>query len=143
MQHADDEGKHSYTRKDLLDRIRTALGGRASEIVSYGPEQGLTTGASGDLNQATQLARQLLCAFGMDESFGMATIGAAQSDGSAAENLLRPEINRILQEQLDEAIGLIQRNKPAIDARVDKLMVEDHLNGEEIDRIFQKNARRA
>ena len=51
MQYADQEKRMGYTKRELLNRIRTALGGRAAEIVFYGKEEGLSTGASGDLKR--------------------------------------------------------------------------------------------
>ncbi|MBR6825033.1 MAG: AAA family ATPase, partial [Oscillospiraceae bacterium] len=74
MQHADREGKAIYTREELLARIRTSLGGRGAEIVYYGLEDGISTGASGDLASATDLARRLLCNYGMDDAFGLAVV---------------------------------------------------------------------
>ena len=47
-------GKGLYTKSELLSRIRTSLAGRASEIVHYGTEEGISTGASGDLHSATK-----------------------------------------------------------------------------------------
>ena len=65
MLHGDTENIGTYTKKMLLDRIRTALGGRASELVFFGEEEGLTTGASGDLNTATAIAKNMVCKYGM------------------------------------------------------------------------------
>ena len=47
MQYADSDGKELYTKEELLGKIRTSLGGRAAEVVCYGEEGGLSTGASG------------------------------------------------------------------------------------------------
>ncbi len=143
MQHADQEGKLFYTRQELLDMICTALGGRAAEIVYYGPEKGLSSGASGDLSQATAIARRILGIYGMEESFGMATVEPAQSQSGEFQSLFMAETNRILREQMDRAIDLIGKNRAAIDALVEKLRLIGHLNGAEISEIFRNNAQQS
>lgn len=135
MQHADNEGKAIYTRDELRARIRTSLGGRAAEIVYYGTDDGVSTGASGDLVSATRMAERMLCTYGMDEAFGLAAIDPHSSD-AAAENV-RQSVNLVLKCELDAAIEIISQNKQAIDRMVDMLMVKNHLSAGEIDRIFR------
>lgn len=130
MQHGDQEGKAIYTKDELLARIRTSLGGRAAEIVYYGERDGISTGASGDLANATNIARQIVCTYGMDESFGLAVVVGTMPDE------VRNIINRILKEQLAEAVRLIQENKEKIDSLVEELMAKNHLNGAQIHQIL-------
>lgn len=139
MQHAEQEGKAIYTKDELLARIRTSLGGRAAEIAYYGDRDGISTGASGDLASATGIAQQIICTYGMDESFGLAVVrsDAAMSGTMSAE--VRTKVNCILREQMDEAIRLISENKDRIDALVATLLVKNHLNGAEIETAFRKN----
>ncbi len=140
MQHADQEGKLFYTRQELLDMICTSLGGRAAEIVYYGPQMGLSSGASGDLSQATAIARRILGTYGMDEAFGMATIEPIQGQSGEVQKLLMTETNKILREQMERAITLIGKNRASIDVLVEKLLQAGHLNGAEISGIFQQKA---
>ena len=133
MQHAEQEGKNIYTKDELLARIRTSLGGRAAEIVYYGARDGISTGASGDLACATNLARRMVCTYGMDDTFGLAV---AEQDPLTAE--LRAAINKILKEQMDAAIHLVRENQEKIDSLVEVLMVKNHLNGAEIDQVLSK-----
>lgn len=135
MQHADNEGKAIYTRDELKARIRTSLGGRAAEIVYYGTDDGVSTGASGDLVSATRMAERMLCTYGMDEAFGLAAIDPHSSD-AAAENV-RQCVNLVLKHELDVAIEAISQNRQVIDRMVDILMVKNHLSAGEIDRIFR------
>ncbi len=132
MQHADNEGKAIYTKGELLARIRTSLGGRAAELVYYGEKDGITTGASGDLESATYTAKNIVCRYGMDGSFGLAV--ANPKDDSPE---VRKVVNAILDEQLREAIRIISENKSKIDALVDALMNKNHLSGKEIDSILK------
>ncbi len=136
MQHADREGKNIYTKEELLERIRTALGGRAAEIAYYGDEAGISTGAGGDLLSATNTARNILCTYGMDSLFGLAVVASDfQSDGAMSVEV-RENVNRILQAQMAEAVRVIGENKDKIDALAAALMVKNHMSGPEIDRIL-------
>lgn len=130
MQHADREGKAIYTRDELLSRIRTSLGGRAAELVYYGERDGISTGASGDLISATNLARQIVCTYGMDEDFGLAVF--TSNDGSMTDEV-RSAVNKILREEMKEAVRIISENREKIDVLVERLMTENHLNGAEIE----------
>lgn len=136
MQHSENEGKAIYTKDELLARIRTALGGRAAEIVYYGDKDGISTGASGDLASATNIARQIVCSYGMDEDFGLAVVSSGSAENGAMSQEVRQCVNRILKEQMQEAIRLISENRCRIDALVDALMVKNHLNGDEIERTI-------
>ena len=132
MQHAPEDGKAIYTMDELLGRIRTSLGGRAAEIVYYGERDGISTGASGDLASATNLAQQIVCTYGMSEDFGLAVFGGAMTDE------VRAAVNRILKEQMEEAIRLIRENTDKLDALVAQLMSQNHLNGDQIVRAITK-----
>lgn len=138
MQHAEQEGKAIYTRDELLARIRTSLGGRAAEIAYYGERDGISTGASGDLASATYTAQQLVCTYGMDDEFGLAVVPATATGAVAAE--VRACVNRILAEQMREAIRLICANKERMDALVEALLSKNHLNAAEIERALSRQA---
>lgn len=138
MQHGDSEGKGTYTRGELRARIRTSLAGRAAELVYYGEECGLDTGASSDLRHATSVAKRMICNYGMDEKLGLAVIDI-ESD-SPNYMVIRQRINEILSEELENAKALIAKNKDAIDAIVDKLMECNQLGEAEIDAIFKQKA---
>ncbi|MBP3381798.1 MAG: hypothetical protein J6L00_04035, partial [Clostridia bacterium] len=133
MQHGDTEKKPLSSKEDLLARIRTSLGGRAAELVYYGEQDGLSTGASGDLVSATRTAQAILCSYGMDKDFGLAVI---DPNGGMAEQV-HAAVNRILEEQLQKAVALIAENKHKIDALVGTLMVKNHMTGDEIDAVLK------
>ncbi len=139
MQHANDEDKGLYTKSELLGRIRTALGGRASEIVYYGTEDGFSTGASGDLYTATRIAEQMICNYGMDSSVGMSYIDSAALS-SPANQSVRERVNAMLESELSVAVTIIEKNRRAIDAIVESLLVKNHLKENEIDDIFKRTA---
>ena len=134
MMHGDLEGKCLYTKDELLANIRTSLGGRAAEVAYYGEKDGLSTGASGDLASATGTAQAIICSYGMDKEIGMSYI-----DPHSASGEIRSKVNKILESELDSAIGIIEANKKAIDAIVGALMEKNHLKENEIDEIFSQN----
>ena len=133
MQHGDSEGRGLRTRAQVKNLIRTSLGGRAAELVYYGQEDGVSTGASGDLASATYYARLMLNAYGMDGEFGLATQGRLPETMEPAE---RDAVNRILREELEQAVALISAARKKTDRLVEALLERDHLTGEEIDSIF-------
>ena len=135
MQHGDREKKGSYTREELLSLIRTSLGGRAAEIVYYGEENGLSTGASGDLANATRVARSLLCSYGMDAGFGLATVSQEELRGPLADQV-RDGVNRLLAQEMEKAVDRIRSNRAAMDRLVEALMRQNHLLGTEIQQIL-------
>ena len=139
MQHAENEGKAIYTKDELLARIRTSLGGRAAEIAYYGEKDGISTGASGDLASATHVAQQIVCSYGMDDDFGLAVVNGATAANGTMSVEVRASVNRILKEQMAEAVRLIAENKDKIDSLVEELMTKNHLNGAEIERAFTRS----
>lgn len=136
MQHAEQEGKAIYTKDELLACIRTSLGGRAAEIAYYGARDGISTGASGDLASATNVAQQIVCTYGMDDEFGLAVVsGASAADGYVSAEV-RAAVNRILREQMAEAVRLISENREKIDSLVEELLSKNHMSGAEIERAI-------
>ncbi|MBQ3044384.1 MAG: AAA family ATPase [Clostridia bacterium] len=139
MQHSDGEGKLIYTKRELLAKIRTALGGRAAETVYYGDDDGASTGASGDIEAATRLATDMICRYGMNEEFGIAAIGSdSQLHGAAAEKVAAA-VNKVLESQLEEAKRIIKENLGTVDAFVDALIGKNHLSYSEIEAFFTQN----
>ena len=142
MQHDDHEDKPISTRENLLARIRTALGGRAAELCYYGNEDGISTGASGDLETATRVAQSMLCYYGMTDEFGLAVVDPDHQNGNSLAPAVHDAVNRILTEQMEQAVTLIRENKKAVDALVEALMQHDHLTGDEIGSILSAHASR-
>lgn len=140
MLHGDNENIGSYTKSMLLNRIRTALGGRAAELVFFGEDEGLTTGASGDLKTATAIAKNMICNYGMDESIGLAVVQENEIANSFMSQKVREAVNEILSSELSKAIKILSNNRVAMDKIVDALLKENHLSANMINEIFAKNA---
>jgi cell division protease FtsH len=75
---APDDDQVSYTREDLLGKIKVALGGRVAEELVYGT---ITTGAESDIEHVTAIARQMIGRWGMSEAIGFVTVLPAEARG--------------------------------------------------------------
>ena len=137
VQHGD-EDKKIFTKDDLLARIRTSLGGRASELVYYGERDGISTGASGDLASATGVAQQILCTYGMDDEFGLAYIDPQSAKVGEMSSRVHSAVKDILSEQMEITVRTVRENKKAIDALVEQLLSKNHLTGAEIEAVFKE-----
>ncbi len=136
MQHDVQEGKAIYTKDEILAKVRTSLGGRAAEIVYYGDRDGISTGAGGDLENATSTAMRIICTYGMDDEFGLATINYSAASNGEMSVEVRNAVNQILSRQMEEAIRLISENKDKVDALVNALLEKNYLNKNEINTIL-------
>merc|ERR1712127_249643 len=138
-----EEDQSLLSRSALLARIIGTLGGRAAEQVVFGDPE-VTTGASSDLQQVTNLARQMVTRFGMsnigpialeDESNGQVFLGGMTQDSdSYAENIadrIDDEVCKIVNYCEQKAIEIMQDNRVVIDLIVDKLLDEETLDGDE------------
>lgn len=135
MEHSAKDMGPLSTKEELLNRIRTSLGGRAAEIAYYGEKDGVSTGASGDLEQATKVAMAMICTYGMDEKFGLAAM-----DSRAAMNdpAVKHRVNEILGEEMRNTVEIIKTNKPRIDRMVDALMKKNKLTGVEMEELLKE-----
>ncbi|MGN1372498.1 MAG: AAA family ATPase [Candidatus Coproplasma sp.] len=137
MQHGDNEKKGTYTRSDLLARVRTALGGRAAEIVYYGDEDGLSSGASGDLQTATAIMQAMICSYGMDEKMGLCTLNLSEVSRSPYYAQILERVNQRLNEEFANAKAIIERNKEGVDRLVSELLSKNALKGNEIEAVLK------
>jgi cell division protease FtsH len=132
--------KESRTREELLASIRTSLAGRAAEIVCYGPEAGLTTGASGDLEHATNTARQMICRYGMDGDFGLLATPElfkyAEAMSSPTYQRVNEAASRILKEEMDKTTKLLEVNRKHLDAVAKALVEKNRLYRNELEQIL-------
>jgi len=138
-----EEDQTLLSRSALLARIIATLGGRAAEQVIFGDPE-VTTGASSDLQQVTNLARQMVTRFGMsnigpmaleDENTGQVFLGGNMTPGSEfAENIadrIDEEVCKIIDYCEQKAIEIIYDNRVIIDLIVERLMDIETMDGEE------------
>ena len=136
MQHDSTGKKTIYTKDELLSRIRVALGGRAAEIVCYGECGGVSTGASGDLVSATAIAERIVCSYGMVDECGLAVSDPRTLRSGDVAKEVRKAVNKLLSEQMSQAIEKIRANKDMLDVLSNELMQKSHLSANEISELF-------
>lgn len=135
MQHADNTNKGVRTKEDLLHNICTSMGGRAAELVYYGEKDGVTTGPSGDLQNATNIAMNMVCYYGMyGDEVGLGVINHNEIDKYPAAKAC---VDKIISEQLELAIRLITENKSKMDNLINTLMDKMHLTEDQIQEALQ------
>jgi ATP-dependent Zn protease len=131
--------RESLTRDEILANIRTALGGRAAEILYYG-EKGLTTGASGDLEHVTNLARQMICRYGMEKDFGLMAVPEFFNHPEAISSPLYQKANdivtKILNTEMENTLRLLKENKKYLDALASALLQKNRIYRKELQEIL-------
>ncbi len=130
MQHSDKEDTPTYSKEDLLSRIRTCLAGRAAEQVFYGKEKAINTGASSDLRHATSYAFQILSTYGMEDG-RLAVLSRDEVLKSPLADEYLKRINEILDQEMEKTLKLIEDGKETIQRIADALVEKSHLTGEE------------
>lgn len=135
--------RYNYPEAYLRARIIGMLGGRAAEEVVYGTR---TTGAENDIEQATQLARNMVTRWGMSDALGMVQLaprdnpflrgsGGFMGDKPYSEetaNLIDAEVQRIIHEAHEEAKRLLREHRDALDGLVAALLKKETVSEEEI-----------
>ncbi|MCD6454652.1 MAG: ATP-dependent zinc metalloprotease FtsH [Candidatus Aminicenantes bacterium] len=145
-----EDDRYTYTREYLEDQIAVLLGGRASEEIMLGK---ITTGAGSDLERATELARRMVCEWGMSdlgplnfgEKEGAIFLGKSLSmKKEISEETARKidrEIEKIVTRNYERARKLIVENKEKLENIARSLLEKEVLTSEEINAII--NAREA
>ncbi len=144
--------KYSTTRSEMLDTLAYMLGGRAAEeMVFHDP----TTGASNDIEKATNVARKMVMQFGMTERLGAIHYGEVGGEVFMGRDMghkreysesiaaaIDEEVRNFIDIAHHEAYDILENNRDVLDALVVELLAKETLNREEIARIFEPLNRR-
>jgi cell division protease FtsH len=141
------DDKYNYSKEYLVNRITILLGGRAAEEIVLHQQ---TTGAGDDLEKATEMARKMVCEWGMSDKLGPLTFGkneehiflgrevARQKDYSEETALaIDGEIKRIIVECAGRAKQILEDNIEKLHALARALLERESLDSEEIARILR------
>jgi cell division protease FtsH len=141
------DDKYNYSKEYLIDRITILLGGRAAEELVF---QQRTTGAGDDLEKATEMARKMVCEWGMSDKMGPLTFGKSEEhiflgrEMSRAKDysedtaiLIDSEIKRIVTECAARARQMIEANLEKLHTLARALLERESLDGEEIARLLR------
>ncbi|HKC57451.1 MAG TPA: ATP-dependent zinc metalloprotease FtsH, partial [Vicinamibacterales bacterium] len=137
--------KHNYSRDYLRDQICILLGGRIAEEITL---SSITTGAGNDLERATDLARKMVCEWGMSDSMGPLTFGKkeeqiflgreiAQHQDYSEDTALKidHEVKRFVTEAYTRAQEILTQHKPRLFEMADALLVHETLDSEQVRRV--------
>ncbi len=140
--------KHTYNKEYLLNNLAILFGGRVAEELVLNH---MTTGAGNDIEKATELARRMVCEWGMSERLGPMTFGKKEeeiflgrdftqkvdySESTAIE--IDTEVRRIIQESYLKAKDLLKTNIAILHRVAEKLLEREVLDGSEIDAIVRE-----
>jgi cell division protease FtsH len=139
------EERHTYWREYIEDAVCVMMGGRCAESLILGS---LSTGASNDLQRATEMARKMVREFGMSERIGPMAWGqegqvflgedlmhAARDYSDVTSRVIDEEVERILREQESRATRLLQEHRRGLAAVAGALLEKETIDGAEVGRL--------
>jgi cell division protease FtsH len=138
--------RHTYPKDYLLGTLCVLLGGRAAEELVF---QHFTTGAGNDLERATELARKMVCNWGMSDELGPVTFGKreehiflgrefahAKDFSEETARLIDNAIKNLIVSAYQRAQGLLTANRAQLQAVAQALLEKETLDGKEIDAVI-------
>jgi len=140
------EDKFLMSKSQMIDSMTSALGGRAAEQIVFNE---VWTGAQSDLEKVTDMARRMVCEFGMSENLGPLTLGKRNgpvflgrdfheernySEEVAAK--IDVEIRNMVDASYDNAVRLLTENRDIMDRIVQVLLEKETISGEELNRLM-------
>ncbi|MGH7217056.1 MAG: ATP-dependent zinc metalloprotease FtsH [Nitrospiraceae bacterium] len=147
------DDRHGYSKVYLLNQLAILMGGRVAEELVL---KEMTTGAGNDLERATDLARKMVCEWGMSEKMGPLTFGKQNeqvflgremgsqrdfSDQIAME--IDQEVRRLVTENYERAKRLLTENMASLKRLAEALLEKEVLDGSDIDQILMQSTSQA
>ncbi|MEC8945202.1 MAG: ATP-dependent zinc metalloprotease FtsH [Chloroflexota bacterium] len=140
------EESNLRTKSQLISSIKAALGGRAAEDIVFGD---ISTGASNDLEQVTNIARRMITQYGMSESLGPLTLGKREemvflgreiseqrNYGEKVADEIDQEVSTLVADCYKDAIQILTNNRAKLDRLAAFLVEEETAEGEALDRLL-------
>ncbi|MFM8559565.1 MAG: ATP-dependent zinc metalloprotease FtsH [bacterium] len=141
------EERHNHSKRQLQDRLVHAMGGRAAELLVF---EHLTTGAVGDLEQSTNIARNMVTRFGMSDKLGPLTFGKREDmvflgkEISASKDyseqtavLIDTEVRAIIEAAHAQALELLRNNLDKLHLLANTLLERETIDGDQMDRVLR------
>ncbi|MDR1871458.1 MAG: ATP-dependent zinc metalloprotease FtsH [Deltaproteobacteria bacterium] len=142
------EDKHTYSRAYFTTRLTTMMGGRVAEELAL---KQVTTGAGADIEQASKLARNMVCRYGMSEVLGPISfakqgeqiflgreIAQHRDYSEETARLIDAEVNRLVMGAYEKAKDLLSRHMDTLKALTDVLLIKETVDAEEVVGICQE-----
>ena len=142
------EDRFLLTTDELEDRIAVMMGGRAAEKVVF---DSISTGASDDIQHATELCRRMVTEYGMSDKLGAVRyagpefqyLGGSAPDGSAisprTHEIIDAEVQRMVAAQYERARELLAGRRAALEALAGQLLKEESVDGSAVQRALKEN----
>ena len=140
-----EEEKYLNSKVEMEEDIVTFLAGRAAEAIKF---ESITTGASNDIEQATNMARKMITIYGMSDKFGMVALESVQNrylDGSLALNCseetatkIDNEVRKVIKKSYDKAYKLLKDNVEVLDALAEFLIEKETITGKQFMEIYEE-----
>jgi len=144
--HLPENDRYLQPRAKFMDELSGLLAGRAAEELIFGD---VTTGAGNDLEQATMLARKMVCEYGMSETLGPLTyghkeelvflgreIGEQRNYSEEIAYQIDQEVRNIITQAYDRAMEILKAHKDKLIEIAERLIEEETLEGEELEAMF-------
>ncbi len=139
--------RHTYPKEYLLNNIAILMGGRAAEEIVFGHQ---TTGASNDIERATQLARRMVCEWGMSERMGPLSFGKMDDQVFLGREIVQhhrdyseqtaiqidEEVRRIVEENYRKAKEILENHREILEAVAGALLEKETLENQDIERLI-------
>jgi len=138
--------KHTYTKEYLSNNICILMGGRIAEEIALNTQ---TTGASNDIERATEIARKMICEYGMNENLGPLSFGKKDEEiflgreisqhrdySEATAQKIDQEVNNLIDVSYKKSHKLISNSLTILNDLATALLEKETLNGHEIDKIM-------
>ncbi|MCA9795756.1 MAG: AAA family ATPase, partial [Candidatus Eremiobacteraeota bacterium] len=146
-----EEDRYNFRKDDLIARICMLMGGRAAEEIAFGE---IFTGAQSDIERATDLARDMVCRYGMSSILGPVNLGAKNSQVFLGRDLhetrnfseevarqIDEEVRQIIQSQYERAKMVLEEQRDKLDLLASELIVSEVLDEEDLDRVLGPSGR--
>lgn len=140
-----EEEKQLQSKNELEEEIVICLGGRAAEELKF---DSVTTGASNDIEKATNTARTMITLYGMSEKFGMVQLEGITGEyldrrrmlncSAETETLIDEEVKNMIKASYEKAYMLLKNNVETLDAIAKILIEKENLTGKEFMELFDK-----
>lgn len=139
------DDRNYQTKSEMLDELQMLLGGRVAEAIVL---KDISSGASSDLQRATQLARQMVCRYGMSDRLGSMTFGheeevflgrdiAREKYSNEVAAVIDEEVRRLMDEAYKGAEKLLQENMDKLVLIAETLLKKETLDGKQLRELME------
>jgi len=141
------DDRHNYSRDFLQKNLAVLMGGRVAEELVLNQ---VTTGAGNDIDRATNMARKMVCSWGMSEVLGPLAYGESESEVFLGKDLghhrniseetsrqIDAEVRKIVESAYRRARGILENERDALESIAKALLERETITGEEIDRLLR------